>query len=168
MTPEFILELRKYVGTRQLWLPGCTVVVTSGDGDDLEVLLVKRADNSEWTPVTGIIDPGEEPDIAAIRETKEETGLGIRLEKLVWVRTVGPVTYDNGDESLYLDHAFLATVLPGEGEPYPADGENTDVRWFGIDELPEMSPRFTSLIDHCKLVMAGEVGTVRFGAERQV
>ncbi|WP_018025121.1 NUDIX hydrolase [Corynebacterium ulceribovis] len=168
MTPEFILELRKYVGTRQLWLPGCTVVVTSGGGDEMEVLLVKRADNGEWTPVTGIIDPGEEPDTAAMRETKEETGLDIRLEKLVWVRTVGPVTYDNGDESLYLDHAFLATLAPGNGAAYPADGENSEVRWFKLADLPEMSPRFTSLIDHCKLVMAGEVETVRFGAEREV
>ena len=31
-------------------------------------LTVRRADDGAWTPVTGIIDPGEEPAIAAVRE----------------------------------------------------------------------------------------------------
>jgi hypothetical protein len=25
------------------------------------------------------------------------------------------------------------------GDPYPADGENTEARWFPLAELPEMS-----------------------------
>jgi hypothetical protein len=48
-----VLELRKKVGHAPLWLTGVTAVVFRGD----DVLLVRRADNAEWTPVTGIIDP---------------------------------------------------------------------------------------------------------------
>ena len=39
------------------------------------MLLVKRSDNGAWTPVTGIVDPGEEPAVAAAREALEETGV---------------------------------------------------------------------------------------------
>ena len=37
--------------------------------------MVKRSDNGEWTPVTGIVDPGEEPAVGAVREALEETGV---------------------------------------------------------------------------------------------
>ncbi len=53
-TPDFVLALRAKIGTDPLWLPGTTAVVTRGD----DVLMVRRADTGQWTPVTGIIDPG--------------------------------------------------------------------------------------------------------------
>ena len=49
--PDFIVSLRRQVGQAQLWLPGVTAVVRRSD----EILLVRRADNGEWTPVTGIV-----------------------------------------------------------------------------------------------------------------
>src|SRR4029453_18535913 len=55
--PPFVVELRELVGTHQLWLPGVTAIILRDD----EVLLTERADNGEWAPVTGILDPGEEP-----------------------------------------------------------------------------------------------------------
>ena len=56
-TPDFVLALREKVGTALLWLPAVTAVVLRGQ----EVLLVRRADTGAWTPVTGIVDPGEQP-----------------------------------------------------------------------------------------------------------
>ncbi|MGO1582440.1 MAG: NUDIX domain-containing protein, partial [Actinomycetaceae bacterium] len=71
-TPDFIVELRRHVGHSLLWLTGATAVVVRGA--DPEVLLVRRADDGRWTPVTGIVDPGEEVADAAVREVLEETG----------------------------------------------------------------------------------------------
>lgn len=34
-----------------------------------------------------------------------------------------------------------------DGDPHPADGENTDVRWFAVDALPEMKPHMLARID---------------------
>ena len=40
---------------------------TTGRGRDAEeILLVQRADNGAWTPVTGISEPREEPAAAAV------------------------------------------------------------------------------------------------------
>jgi 8-oxo-dGTP pyrophosphatase MutT (NUDIX family) len=147
--PEFIAELRALVGTRELWLPGVTAVVLRDD----EVLLVLRSDNRQWAPVTGIVDPREDPAIAARRETLEETGVHVSVDRLASVGIVGPVTYDNGDRASYLDHTFACTWL--SGEPYVADDESLDVGWFSLDDLPEMSEELRGRI---AAATSGEVG----------
>ncbi|MDO5035108.1 MAG: NUDIX domain-containing protein [Actinomycetaceae bacterium] len=137
-TPGFVLELRKHVGHAPLWLSGITAVITNEEKD--RVLLVRRADNGQWTPVTGIIDPGEEPANAAMREAIEEANVRCEPTRILSIGTVGPITYPNGDVSSYLDIALHMRFV--SGEPAPADGENSEVRWFATDDLPEMNDRF--------------------------
>ena len=92
---------------------------------------MQRADNHQWTPITGIVDPGEEPGVAARREALEETGVEIRVDRLASVGVVGPVTYPNGDRTRYLDHVFACTWLAGEA--YVADDESVAVGWYPLD-----------------------------------
>ncbi|MEJ5997950.1 NUDIX hydrolase [Corynebacterium sp. H130] len=149
MTPEFILKLREKVGHAELWLPGVTAIILKAD----EVLLVRRSDNGQWTPVTGIVDPREEPHLAAIREAKEEAGVEISVEKLLWVQAVGPVEYPNGDVTSYVDTAFVCRYESGEA--HPADDESTEVGWFPVAELPPMKPRFVHLIEAAQKNISG-------------
>lgn len=131
--PDFILALRAAVGHGPLWLSGVTAVVLR---DDSQVLLVRRADTGAWTPVTGIIDPGEEPAVAGAREVLEESDVVAVPERLAWVHVLPPMTYDNGDRAQYLDLVFRFRYV--SGTPAPADGENTDAAWFPLDALPPM------------------------------
>ncbi len=140
--PEFVLEMREMIGHYPLWLPGITAVITRGDG---HVLLVKRSDNGAWTPVTGIVDPGEEAAIAAAREALEETGVVISVDRLAATTVLPEITYDNGDRASYLDLTFACTWLSGEA--YVADDESTDVRWWPIDDLPPMSSHMASRVE---------------------
>lgn len=137
-TPEFVLELRRHIGTAPLWLSGVTALVLTPDRS--RVLLVRRSDNGAWTPVTGIIDPGEEPAAAGVREAREEADVAVRPVRLIDVRTLPMITYPNGDRAQYLDLCFLMEHI--SGEPRPADGENTEARFFGMDDLPPLQPRF--------------------------
>jgi len=130
--PEFVAELRQLVGTRELWLPGVTAVVRRGD----QVLLVRRADNGRWTPVTGLVDPREHPAVAARREVLEETGVEATVDRLAWTGVIGPVTYDNGDVASYLDITFACTYVGGTA--YVADDESVEVGWFDLSDLPEL------------------------------
>lgn len=139
--PEFILALREKIDTDPLWLPGVTGVVVRGDS----LLLVRRADNGNWTPVTGIVDPGEEPADAAVREIAEEAGVVAEPQRLALVRALPPMTYDNGDRAQYLDLTFRLRWV--SGVPFPADGENTEARWFTLADLPEMSDDMRARID---------------------
>lgn len=136
-TPEFILALRKQIGTARLWLSGATAVVIRPSESGDEVLLVRRSDNGEWTPVSGIIDPGEQPHLAALREVAEEAGVTAEVESLVWLTVTDVITYANGDQTQYIDHVFRCRWL--SGEPYPADGEATEAAFFPADALPAMS-----------------------------
>jgi 8-oxo-dGTP pyrophosphatase MutT (NUDIX family) len=146
-TPEYVLELRRFIGTRPLFLAGVTAVVIRGD----EVLLGRRSDNGALTPVTGIVDPGEEPADAACREALEEAGVVIRADRLTWVHQIPRVTYENGDQSDYLDLTFRCTWI--SGDPFPVDGEMTEVGWFRLDDLvelgvdDEMRARIASALD---------------------
>ena len=133
-TPDFVLALRAKVEHDLLWLSGVTAVVLDETAD--RVLLVRRADDGRWTPVTGIIDPGEQPAAAAAREVLEEAGVVAVPERLARVRTLAPMTYANGDRSQYLDLTFRFRHV--SGDPYPADGENTEAMWFSLGGLPPM------------------------------
>ena len=53
-------------------VPSVNVVVTNADGD---VLLIRRTDNQNWAVPGGAIDLGESMVQAAVRETKEESGI---------------------------------------------------------------------------------------------
>jgi 8-oxo-dGTP pyrophosphatase MutT (NUDIX family) len=130
--PDFVQDLRAKIGHDLLWLPGVTAVIRRGE----EILLVQRSDNHQWTPVTGIVDPGEEPAVAAVREALEETGVGIRVDRLAMTSVGDEVHYPNGDRARYLDLTFACTWL--SGEPYVADDESIDVRWCPVTDLPPM------------------------------
>jgi len=152
--PEFILELRKHVGHAELWLPGVTAVVRRED----ELLLVRRSDNGQWSPVTGIVDPGEDPGVTARREALEETGVRVTVDRLASISAGERVTHANGDLAVYLDLTFACTYVSGEA--HVADDESTEVGWFPLDALPPMKD---ALHERIAAALSGEVAT-RFRA----
>ena len=139
--PDFILELREKIGHDRLWLPGVTAVVRRGD----ELLMVQRSDNHQWTPVTGIVDPGEEPAVAARREALEETGVEISVDRLAMTSVSGEYRYANGDHAIYLDLTFACSWVAGE--PYVGDDESVDVGWWPLDALPDTDPWMAERIE---------------------
>ena len=142
--PEFIVEIRKMIGQHEMWLPGITAVVTRGPADDQEILLVRRADNGEWTPITGIPEPGEEPGLAAAREALEETGVVVSVDRLASTSAHPGIVHANGDRASYLDLTFACTYVSGDA--HVADDESRDVRWFPRDAMPAMAPSMTQRI----------------------
>jgi len=131
-TPDFVLDLRRRIGTAPLPLVGVTAVIVHED----RVLLGRRSDNGRLTPVTGIVDPGEEPADAAVREAWEEAGVVIRAERLVWVHQLPRIVYAHGDQVDYLDLTFRCVWV--SGEPHPVDGEMTEVGWYDLAALPDL------------------------------
>ena len=133
-TPDFVLALRSLVGNELLWMPGVSAVVVHEDG---RLLLGRRADNGLWAVVSGILEPGEQPALAAVREVLEETGILAVVEGLAAVASdPDTVRYENGDRAQYLDLTFLCRAVGG-GDPWVADDESTAVGWFEAAALPE-------------------------------
>jgi ADP-ribose pyrophosphatase YjhB (NUDIX family) len=152
--PDFIVDLRRKIGRDLLWLPGVTAVVV----DDGSVLLVRRADNGTWAPVTGILDPGEQPAAGAEREVREETRVRAHVQRLVSVTALDPVTHPNGDRAQYLDLTFRLQYVSGTAAV--GDDESLDVQWFPLDDLPAMRPEAEARIEQA-VPAEGDVRFVR-------
>ncbi|MFJ4681365.1 MULTISPECIES: NUDIX hydrolase [unclassified Kitasatospora] len=146
--PAFLADLRAVVGHRPLWLSGVSAVVVDEDG---RVLLGRRADNGRWALISGIIDPGEQPADAVVRECREETGVEVRPERLVSVAVSPMIEYPNGDRTQYLDLVFRCRPLSGEARVN--DDESLEVGWFHPDALPELEDR---LLEHIARALAGK------------
>ena len=94
---------------------------------DETILLVKQSYGHQyWSLPGGVMEEGESIDQAAIREVKEETGLNIRLEKLIGV-------YSKPSEGA-LAMTFVGEVIGGE---LRADNEIIEVCYFPLANLPE-------------------------------
>lgn len=160
-TPEYVTGLREKIGTDLLWMPGASAYILRDGPHGTQVLLVRRSDNGRWTPITGVCDPGEEPDVTAEREALEEALVEITVERLLAVTALRPIAYDNGDRCQYLDHAFRCRWISGQARV--GDDESSDVRWFDVDDLPPLLPRFEK-----QLAMAlADDGPVLFGATQR-
>lgn len=140
--PEFIQRLRSRIGHEPLWLVGVTAVVLRGD----EVLLVKRADFGEWSPIAGIVEPGEHTATAAEREALEEAGVHAVVERLAAVSVSQEYTYPNGDRTQYTNLTYRLRYRSGEARV--GDDENTDAGWFRLDALPPLADRYRRRIAH--------------------
>jgi ADP-ribose pyrophosphatase YjhB (NUDIX family) len=130
---EFIRSLRNKIGHDLLHLVGVSGVVVA---DDRRVLLVKSKECPTWMPIGGMIEPGEEPADAVVREVHEETGVQVVPQRLAGVFDGPDVTYRNGDRAHFVTIVFRCR--PVAGEPRVNDDETTDVRYFPIDALPDL------------------------------
>jgi len=135
-TPKFILELREKIGHDLLWLTGISAVVL--DPND-RILLVRRADDGRWSLPAGILEPGEQPAIAIVREIHEETAIEAAVDHLVSIEALPPSSYPNGDQVQYLDLCFRCHPL--RGEPRVNDDESLEVAWFSLTDHPALSAR---------------------------
>ncbi|MFC2064580.1 NUDIX hydrolase [Chloroflexota bacterium] len=106
-------------------------VVIKGDG---KVLLVRRKNNPErgkWTLPAGFVDGGENPIHAAEREGQEETGLKVRVTRLLDV--IPGLEHSRGADILIV---YEATI--DEGIPHAQDDVDM-AEWFRFDDLPPLA-----------------------------
>ncbi|MCC9307665.1 NUDIX domain-containing protein [Kitasatospora sp. RB6PN24] len=144
MIPDFVSSLRAAVGPDHLlWLPGVDAVVIN---ECRQVLLQRRSAAGLWTPLSGILEPGEQPAAGVVREVEEETGIRVEVERLV-AATVSPqVRHGNGDLAQYLELVFACRPTEPGQVPRVADDESVEVGWFALDALPPMSQRMRNFI----------------------
>ncbi|MGW1769345.1 NUDIX hydrolase [Streptomyces sp. NPDC002073] len=144
MIPDFVSDLRNAVGPDcLLWLPGVVAVVR---GEDRQVLLQRRSAAGLWTPLSGILEPGEAPAAGVVREVAEETGVRVVVERLAAVTASPPVRHGNGDRAQYLELVFACRPAEPGQVPRVCDDESVEVGWFASDGLPPMTERMRELI----------------------
>jgi ADP-ribose pyrophosphatase YjhB (NUDIX family) len=112
-------------------------VVVEMDGG---IVLGKRAHEpmmGAWSFPSGFVDAGEVLEAAAVREVEEETGLKVRLDRLIGV-------YSRAGERV----VFIAYVGRPVGGTLEAGEECFEVKVFAPDALPELAfPNDAAILD---------------------
>lgn len=97
---------------------------------DGRLLLGRRGPNAaaagRWSFPAGFVDRGERVEDAAVREAREETGLGVRLDRLIGLYSAA------GDPVVLAVYAATAFA----GAPAPAD-DLVELAFFPLEDLPE-------------------------------
>jgi 8-oxo-dGTP pyrophosphatase MutT (NUDIX family) len=121
---------------------------------DGKVLLVHHRKLDKWLPLGGHIELDEDPEAAALREAREESGLEIEL--------VGerPPTTEPGTRALiaprFLDihritqtHEHIGMIYwarPKNGSLALAVEEHHHIRWCSKEELDGLEPRMSNAV----------------------
>jgi ADP-ribose pyrophosphatase YjhB (NUDIX family) len=128
-------------------VPSVNVVVINEAGD---VLLIQRSDNGNWAIPGGAIDLGESLTQAAVRETREESGITCEVTGIVGIYSDPQhvILYTSNGEARQ-EFSIVLTARAVDGEPTPSD-ESSQVRWVTRHELAEypMDRSMRLRVDH--------------------
>ena len=130
---NYIKWLRSKVGHEKiilLFAGGCIF------NDEGEVLLQRRGDTNTWEFPGGAIELGETPEMAAIREAKEETGLDVEVGRIIGTYTDCDFVYRNGDQAQSIVIAYELKIIGGD---LVCDNKETiGLNYFSLDNMPKL------------------------------
>lgn len=113
--------------------PGVAAVVLDPQN---RVLLHRRRIGNGWAPPSGAIEPGESVHEALSRELREETGLGVHVERLVGVYSdpsFQVVQYPDGRRTHFITCLFRCRA---ETSAISGSEEGLAWEWFAREALP--------------------------------
>jgi len=116
-------------------VPSVNVVVTN---DQSEILMIRRTDNDNWAVPGGAIDLGESVTQAAIRETKEETGIDCEITGLIGIYSDPKhVLHYTSNDEVRQEFSIVLTGRPIGGHPTPSD-ESREVHWIAPSAITDL------------------------------
>jgi len=136
---------------------------------DGKILLIHHRKLDKWLPLGGHIELDEDPEQAALREAKEESGLDVELlgER---PPTTGPGTraliaprfldiHRINETHEHIGMIYWARPQGGGGapaaDPKLAPAEHHDIRWCSADELDKLEPPMSDAVKwYCRTAIS--------------
>lgn len=135
MSSNYIKELRAKIGNSLILLPSVAAVILNSDNE----ILLQEKENEAWSLPAGMIEPGESPEEAIIREVEEETGLIVKPIKILNVFGGEDFRYEypNGDWVEYAVILFKCSVCSDTG--VVSDSETKSIAYFDKTSMPNLA-----------------------------
>lgn len=132
VAPEQPHPFLGFLAQTQLQTPllGAIAVIFDSAG---RVLMSERADGRGWNLPAGFVDAAEGPDEAVVRETREETGLDVKIDRLIGVYTWDRIHRHQGVDRCLVTTAFRCQVTGGT---LALTKEALQHGWFDPNALP--------------------------------
>lgn len=114
---------------------GCSAMIF--DEGREKVLLTRRTDNGRWCLPGGGMESGESAAEACAREVWEETGLKVRVTRLIGVYSNPDqlIVYNDGNKVFMVVMSFEAEIIEGE---IGLSDETTAFGYFSLTEMEVM------------------------------
>lgn len=107
-------------------------------GSELQTVIVSVKPSLRWQLPKGIVDPGETPELTAVREVLEEAG--VETERIRLIETVEywyqRVQYGKRIRFHKFVHFYLLRYISGDVADH--DHEIEEARWVSFDKAIEM------------------------------
>jgi len=132
---------------------GIPVTLDENGQPRMALIQVKRRSRTTWEVAKGKLDPGETPEVAAVREVQEEMGIGVpmRIHEFVTKNRYGFYVTPSQPRLKTVHLYLLQPLKPITTAFRPAHDEGIgDVRWFSPDEACDVV-RHSSLIPAIRL-----------------
>jgi 8-oxo-dGTP pyrophosphatase MutT (NUDIX family) len=109
-------------------------VVFRGEKGKVEVVIVSVGGQHRWQLPKGLVDKGENPEITAVREAREEGGVSSEVVQPLETIEYWYVGLDNGIKVRFHKrvHFYLLRYLSGDTRDH--DWEVNEARWVPIED----------------------------------
>ena len=109
-------------------------VVFRGEKDRVEVVIVSVGGQNRWQLPKGLVEKGENPEITAVREAREEAGVDSEIVQHLETVEYWYAGLDGGERVRFHKrvHFYLLRYVAGDTGDH--DWEVNEARWIPIEE----------------------------------
>jgi 8-oxo-dGTP diphosphatase len=109
-------------------------VVFRGNAGSVEVVIVSVGGMNRWQLPKGLVDKGENPEVTAVREAREEAGVSSEVVQPIETIEYWYAGLENGIRVRFHKrvHFFLLRYLSGDTKDH--DWEVNEARWVPIED----------------------------------
>jgi len=111
------------------------VVFRRGEnGGPIEIAIISVGPQRRWQLPKGLVDAGEKPETAAMREAREEAGVDTRVTGHIETIEYWYAGLERGIRVRFHKHVHFYLLEYVSGDTRNHDGEVNEARWIPIDE----------------------------------